>query len=374
MVGDVGATNARVAWVDEDNRLRNIRQFRCRDHDGLQAIFRDYCADNDIKPDAVCFAVAGPMTGDVVSINNLGWRFSVSGLQRDLGVRTLRVVNDFAALARSLPLLPDTAFDVLMPASGGDGGVRAVIGPGTGLGTASVVPFPGGWHVAAAEGGYMTLPLRTDRDVEVWRQIRRRHPRVSAERVLSGPGLVELYRSLCQLECKSPQTTEPAAVLDLALADRDPQAVEALNLFCAFLGDVAGNFALCVGATGGVFLGGGILPRMKDFLLRSEFADRFYRARSGGRIHQPDSGLPDYGNLSGTSGLRCVSRVIVRQLAAADVPGLQALCREGWGKVPVRFREIFCFRIWLFPARRLLMVSKYSWGRNTSLMSKKSKR
>jgi len=283
LVGDVGGTNARLAWVDEKDQLQDIRNFSCQDYTGLDEIYRSYCQQMAIHPTAVCFAVAGPVGPDEVRISNLDWCFSIQGLQRLLDVPKLHIVNDFAALARALPLLPDRSLRLLLAADGEHYGTRAVIGPGTGLGTAAIVWYGGGWQVIAAEGGHMTLPIRTDREVEVWRLMRRHYKRISAERVLCGPGIVELYRSVCELENIVPRFSTAAEVVDAGQHHQDDQAVESLYMFCALLGDVAGNFALCVGATGGVYLGGGILPRIISFLQASEFTERF---RNRGRADE----------------------------------------------------------------------------------------
>ncbi|MEI7610211.1 MAG: glucokinase [Rhodospirillaceae bacterium] len=277
LLADIGATNARFALTGTGGPDRT-RVLACADFPSLEAAVRAFLAAEapEPPPRRAAFAVAGPVTGDAVTLTNLSWSFSASGLGRALGLERLEVVNDFTAVALALP-----RFDAhdLQRLGGGDGVARAplaVLGPGSGLGVSGLLPVPGGgWLPLSGEGGHVSLAPANERESAVLSRLRQRFGPVSAERVLSGPGLVNLHRTLCDLEGREAEALDPADVTGRGLAGTCPHCVEALELFAAFLGTVAGNLALTLGARGGVFIAGGIAPRLGDFLARSAFRRRF---------------------------------------------------------------------------------------------------
>jgi glucokinase len=224
-------------------------------------------------------AVAAPVAGDEVQMVNLAWGFSREGLRRALGLDGLEVMNDFTAIAWSLPQLdPGNRCPIGLPAAG-PRATLGVLGPGTGLGVSAVVPCGDGWMALATEGGHVTLPAMDDEEAAVVGDLRSRFGHCSAERVLSGPGLVAVYECLRGLAGHEPtrdsSVSTPAAVTARALSGEDAYAVQALDLFFRFLGTVASNLALSVGARGGIYLAGGILPRIAGALTASDFRTRF---------------------------------------------------------------------------------------------------
>lgn len=277
LAADIGGTNARFALIGEDGSQCCVEVLPCAEYDGLYAIVRAYlgAVRPAVTPRRAAIAIASPVTGDAVTMTNRDWCFSIEATRRELGLERLDVVNDFTAVALAVPHLES---DDLLPIGGGDpppDSPVAVLGPGTGLGMSALVPAPGGWVPLVTEGGHATMPAMNDREAAVLGLLRERFGHVSAERVLSGPGLTNLYRALSQLGGDGDTVPlEPAEITGKALNGSCSICGEALDMFSAMLGTVAGNLALTVGARGGVFIAGGIVPR-----LGADFAAAIFRRR-----------------------------------------------------------------------------------------------
>lgn len=278
LVGDIGGTNARFAWQARAGApLECVETLPCRDFPQLQQAVEAYLARiARPHPEQAALGLANPVTGDWIQMTNHHWSFSTEQLRQALGLHTLAIYNDFSALALALPSLRE---DELLHLGGGPAlpdAARALIGPGTGLGVSGLLPQEGGgWRALASEGGHATLCAANDREWQVLSQLQQRFGHASAERVISGPGLVWTYEALCALEDVPVRFTAPPALTEAALRGDDAQAQEALSLFFGFLGAMAGNLALTLGARGGVYLGGGVLPRLAEALQRSSFMERF---------------------------------------------------------------------------------------------------
>jgi glucokinase len=285
LVADIGGTNARAVVaiggaIDVDRiAIRELSSAR-----GAGDFFRQCIQDADVDgPIEAAIAVAGPVNGDWVTLTNGGWSFSTAVLKRDLGFTGVTVVNDFVGVAMGVPHLDPGDRYALGGGAADPEGPIIVLGAGTGLGVASLVPSVGGALVLPGEGGHATMSpadaedskiidfLRDDElrgDGEIW------HGHVSAERILSGPGLVNLCRAIHHAAGKESPASEPKDVTGMASAG-DELAIKTLCTFCAMLGTFAGNLALTLGATGGVYIGGGIVPRFANSLGSSEFRSRF---------------------------------------------------------------------------------------------------
>jgi glucokinase len=282
LLGDIGGTNARWAWQPDAASAPQHVVVRSTTRDA--SIYDSAAAYLERlgrgAPVWAGIGVATPVAGDEVQLTNRGWAFSIARLEAALGVERCLVVNDFTALALSLPALGPA--DLRRIAGGGAaraGHAIALLGPGTGLGVSGLVPDGrGGFLPLAGEGGHATLAPADDHESELLARLRHRHGHVSAERVLSGPGLVTLYEVLCERAGRFPAPLAPAAVTDAALAGTDPQCVQALAVFTRMLGSVAGNLALTLGALGGVYIGGGIVPqlgaRFDDAAFRRGFEEK----------------------------------------------------------------------------------------------------
>ncbi|WP_433248015.1 glucokinase [Actinomadura nitritigenes] len=278
LVADVGGTNARFALVDgPDGTPERVESLPTRDHAGLAeaaAAYLDRYAP-DVRPAAACLAVAGPVTGGTYHLTNAGWpKGTAEGVREHLGVPHLEILNDFEALALALPRLGPDDLVPIGPAADRAAGPAplAVLGPGTGLGVAGLVPTPAGWVPLPGEGGQVDVPAATDRELAVARLLRAEHGTARAESLLSGTGLARIHRYLAILDGVKVEPLDPARI---CAHDGDPLCAEAVAMFCALLGSLAGNVALTLGARGGVHLGGGILPRIADELRRSDFRARF---------------------------------------------------------------------------------------------------
>ena len=294
LLADIGGTNIRLAWQDQpDGPLHDTRVLPCAQFPTVDAAIAAYLAEVNIAtPREAAFGIANPVTGDEVRMTNHSWCFSQSALKASLGLQRLVVINDFTALALALPLLTP---DLLRPVGGGEavpGAAIALLGPGTGLGVSGLVFPPGSSNGVplSGEGGHVSLAAQTQREFDVLAVLQQRHGHASAERAVSGAGLVDLYHALQHLGAHGGEAVDSAAqVTGRALQAGDPLALEALELFCGFLGSVAGNLALTLGARGGVFIGGGIVPRLGAWFAQSPFRARF---DAKGRFQPYLAGIP----------------------------------------------------------------------------------
>lgn len=278
LVGDVGGTNCRFARVDTNATslvLIDPRSFVRADFDSLEDAIDHYLGAAPGRPHEAVIAVAGPVSAGRVRLTNGRWTISEAGIA-SRGFDQVRLINDFEALALSVNALgPNDLGDIGGPADGQAGGTVAVLGAGTGLGVGALVRDSQGEAVAVSEGGHIAFAPTDDLEIDILRKLAGRFGRVSLERLLSGPGLVNLYEALAGLKGVEPLPLDPKDVVERATAGRDPLCAEALERFCRIYGAAAGDFALAYGATGGVYLGGGIAPRIIDVLRSSGFRAAF---------------------------------------------------------------------------------------------------
>ncbi|UGQ15161.1 glucokinase [Yinghuangia sp. ASG 101] len=281
LVADIGGTNARFGLITRPGgRAERILVLRTAEHRDLESAVGAYLSGMGVagRPSAMCAAVAGPVTGDHFRFTNGSWALSISETRCRLGVDELRLINDFEALAWSLPHLRDDDILVLGDRRPDTALPMAVLGPGTGLGVAGLVPVPGGgWVPLPGEGGHILLRPGHGEDAEAIDALRgeRGVGLVTAEHVLSGPGLTRLYRYVAGAHGEPAEALSPADISARALAGTDQLCTATIEVFCRLLGTFAGGVALTMGARGGVFLAGGVLPRIAELLVRSEFRDGF---------------------------------------------------------------------------------------------------
>jgi glucokinase len=268
LVGDIGGTNARFGLVSPARKVLHWRSYAIdhypkSDRGGLP------------MPKQGAIAIASAVTGDRIVMTNHPWSFSIAALKSQFGFDRLEAINDFTAQALALPYLgPDDRMTV----GGGaatTGAPLAVLGPGSGLGVSGLVACGNGWVALTGEGGHATMAPTTDRESTVLDRMRRHFDHVSAERVLSGPGLVNLYNALAEIDGVPSLGYTAPQITDLAMRSEDPLCGETTAMFCAMLGTMAGNLALTLGARGGVFVAGGIVPRLGRFFADSPFRARF---------------------------------------------------------------------------------------------------
>ncbi|WP_266007941.1 glucokinase [Paucibacter sp. PLA-PC-4] len=298
LVADIGGTNARFGWVAcGGSVVTHVRTLPVPAHVGPAEAARAYLIglQRDLgvayqAPRRAAFAVATAVAGDRVELTNSHWSFSRAAVQAALGLDVLLMLNDFEALALSLPRLGAAQ----LRAHGGvllrPSGTLAVIGPGTGLGVAGVVQTAQGWLALPGEGGHATLAPADEFESELLARVRRDHAHVSAERLLSGIGLPVLYGAVAAVlgqPVSVPQSTE--AIVEAGVDGTDVLSSRTLEAFCALLGSFAGNVALTLGARGGVYIGGGIVPRLGECFFASRFRERF---ESKGRFRPYLEGIP----------------------------------------------------------------------------------
>lgn len=278
LVADIGGTNARFALAEtggEDISVRDMQTFRAEDFESIRDAAGAYLEAVGVKPSAACFAAAGPATDAVIEFTNSPWVLDVADMKSALALERLLVINDFEALASGVRCLKPSDLIPVKPGAGDPCAPILVIGPGTGLGQALIVPFDGRDRIIATEGGHVGFAPRGEEEIEVMRFIAREHPRVSIERLLSGRGLVNIHRALCARAGVPRVSLRADEITKAALTEEYPIAVKAVDMFCALLGAAAGDAVLATGARGGVVLGGGILPKIREIFLKSRFVERF---------------------------------------------------------------------------------------------------
>jgi len=292
LMADIGATHTRCALLDDQGNEIAPEVFDNVDFTGLVGIltvYLDHRRSSD-RPKRAALAIAAPILGDEVRMTNIGWHFSQTELKAELGFQRLTMCNDFAAIAWGLPHLDANDRRQIGGGTPRTRATMAVLGPGSGIGVSALLPSADGWTVMTGEGGHVSLPALTSEEQDVIAMLRERFGHCSAERVLSGQGLVNLYVALAELAGRGRPTVTPEDVTRLA-SQREPLARKTLNMFFAMLGTVAGDLALTTGALGGVYVAGGIVPRVLDTLAQSEFRARF---ETKGRYREYMAAIPTY--------------------------------------------------------------------------------
>ena len=284
LAADVGGTHARIGLVSPqpDGRrpvtMLEYRRYACAEWPSLTAVLKDFVSQVGVGHVSHCaVASTGYVLDDVIVNDTLPWRVSIRDIRDSLGIDHLAVINDFEAVAYATQFLglADTTPVIETSAPHAEGPVL-VMGPGTGLGSAVLLPGKPHATVLATEAGQIALAPGNEREIEILRLFARDRAYVPFEHALSGPGLLNLYRAICTLRQAPATLAQPADVTAAALAGSDAAAVETLDVFCGLLGSFVGDLVLLYGARGGVFLAGGILPQIRELLLHSRFAERFF--------------------------------------------------------------------------------------------------
>lgn len=308
LVADIGATNARFALIDgHAAELSHFRQLVSADFADLADAITQYYQLTGIftggaqRPRRAALAIATTIAGDWVGMTNQRWAFSIEATRQRLGFDQLLVLNDFTALAMALPLLKRSE---LQQVGGGEpvpDTPLALIGPGTGLGVSGLIPCGSGWVPLRGEGGHASFSPASQREMDILAMVRREFSHVSCERLVSGMGLIPLYSAIAALQGVKPEALSAAQISARALDNSCPVCVEAIATFCAMLGTAAGNLVLTLGARGGVYIGGGIVPRLGSYFETSPFRSHF---EEKGRFSGYLSAIPCYVILAPDAALR----------------------------------------------------------------------
>jgi glucokinase len=281
LLADVGGTNARFALETGPGQVVRIEVLPCADYPTLAHALKAYLALPAVAAVLAAplryaaLAIANPITGDMVRMTNHHWEFSIEALRLECGFETLVVANDFTALARALPhLAPDQKVQI-----GGGTSVPntplGLVGAGTGLGVSGLIPCKSSWTALLSEGGHVTFSPANPTEVAVLEFAWREFDHVSAERFLSGDGIELLYRALSSLGGQTGPGLDAPEISRLALVGECALCERVVDMFCGMLGTVAGNLAITLGAQGGIYIGGGIVPRLGELFARSSFRSRF---------------------------------------------------------------------------------------------------
>lgn len=277
LVADIGGTNARFALCPRgEARVERMKTLSARDFPDISTAISTYLDSVGQRPVEACFAVACPARDDQIEFTNSTWRFSRQTLAAQFSWRRFKTVNDFEALSLGVPQAKPEGLHTIRRGTVEPRGACAVLGPGTGFGVSGLVcDRHGGWVALAGEGGHVGFAPQDELELELLRYLQQRYGRVSCERLLSGDGLVNIYEFLCVHSGKPAERPNPAEITARGLEQGERIARDALRRFCAILGSAAGDLALTLGSRGGVYIGGGIVPRLLPLLLDSRFEERF---------------------------------------------------------------------------------------------------
>ncbi len=311
-VADVGGTNIRLATI-VDGKLTDIIKMLCQDHATIEDAIRFYFSQHPTRTYTQgCFGIACPVNQDTITMTNHSWSFSKKALQAALGLTQLYVINDFSAVAHSLPMLEGKQVLQIGKGTSVDDANIAVFGPGTGLGVKHLTVTDSGWKTLDGEGGHVDFAPTTETDIVIWRYLKNKLGRVSAEDVISGRGLVNIYTALNEDKKLGLSTLTPAQISTAAIENSCALCVETLSVFCRLMGSFAGNIAMNVAAHGGVYIGGGIVSRFTDFLKSSEFRSYF---EAKGVVKNYIENIPTYVILEPDHGLIGAYAYMNQQLA-----------------------------------------------------------
>ncbi|MBT3922586.1 MAG: glucokinase [Nitrospina sp.] len=281
LAGDIGGTKTNLALFDNTTRIKEKR-YISQDFTCIEKILDDFLEGNDCKIEKACFGVAGPVVNGKCSLTNLSWQIEASRLKEKLGVDSVWLINDLVAMASAIPILDSEYIEVIQSGTPVADGRISVISAGTGLGQAFLIPAGNGKYIVLdSEGGHCDFSPRNKLESELLFFLQKNYSRISLERVLSGPGLLDIYgfiRSVSN-DGDSPGKFEsiayPASIVEKAIAKSSPVCEQTLQLFVSLYGALAGNLALQYLSNGGVYLAGGIAPKIVPLLQEGDFMEGF---------------------------------------------------------------------------------------------------
>ncbi|WEF30749.1 glucokinase [Pseudoduganella chitinolytica] len=319
LLADVGGTNARFALETAPGQVGHIHVLACADHATLADAMRAYLALPDVAAVAPgirhgAIAIANPVTGDVVRMTNHHWEFSIEALRRDVNFEVLAVVNDFTALARSLPHIPAAQKRQVGGGTAVEGAPLGLIGAGTGLGVSGLIPSASGWTALLSEGGHVSFAPMDETEVAILQFAWKEFEHVSAERLLSGVGIELIYRALADYRKIDAEVLGAPEIARRALDGSCPLCDATIEAFCTMLGTIAGNLGVTLGAQGGIYIGGGIVPRLGERFDRSGFRARF---EAKGRFRSYLAAIPTFVITAEYPAFLGVSAILAERLAQA---------------------------------------------------------
>ena len=293
LIADIGGTFARFALETAQGEFEHIALLRCAEHADFHAAVRAFMdrLPRQLHVAHAAIAIANPVEGDQVRMTNYHWQFSIEEARQRLGLDTLVVVNDFTALAMALPRLRGGEIRQIGGGAPRAHSVIGLLGSGSGLGVSGLIPAGEGWISLGSEGGHTNFAPRDEREIALLRFAWNEYEHVSFERLLSGPGLELMHRAMADYLKRPAEPLSAPEITARALEATDPVCEETLELFCTLLGTAAANLAVTLGALGGIYIGGGIVPRLGEYFDRSRFRARF---EDKGRFSDYVAGIPTY--------------------------------------------------------------------------------
>ena len=313
VVVDLGGTNIRLAVCEpRTGELTQLEIFLCADFSSIDEALIQYFEGLEYGVDHLCIGIASAFDGDYVAMLNLNWAFSIRALKKKLHLTSLYVINDYTAISLALPFLSSSEKVQIGSGEAQQNGVTAVLGPGTGLGVSHIVKFAEQWISLDGEGGHVSFSANTQEQAELLTSLQAKFGHVSVERVLSGQGLVNIYQSLSRRAGLEIKFTLPKDISRAGLDGTCCIARKSLDIFCQVLGGFAGNIALNLNCTGGVYIAGGIVPRFIPFLEQSEFRHFF---EEKGRVKGILNKIPTFVITKDNPGLLGASVYLRQQLS-----------------------------------------------------------
>jgi glucokinase len=323
LLADIGGTFARFALERSPGQIDTIKVLRCADYIDLAEAINAYLAQvGHPKVNHAAVDIATPVDGDEVRMTNHSWVFSIEETRQKLNLQTLLVVNDFTALAMALPHLEQSHLQQVGGGTARPNGVIGLVGAGTGLGVGGLIPTDGRWIALGSEGGHVAFSPMDEREVAVLQYCSKIWAHVSAERLVSGTGVKTIYEALAQYRSQEAMAIDTPEIVARALAQSDPLCMETIECFCAMLGTVAANIAVTLGALGGIYIGGGVVPRLGDYFARSPFRTRF---ENKGRFSAYTAQIPTYVINAPYPALVGTATILAERLGRSAVPILERI-------------------------------------------------
>ncbi len=291
LIADIGGTNIRIGLSDENNKISQLELYKSVDYSGLEEIIQYFLQARELTAHKlnVCIAVAGPVESDLISLTNLPWIFSKKHLKKYFNFNRLIFINDYSAIAFAVPFLCENQKIQIGGGQAVPDGTISVCGPGTGLGVSSLLLHKEELICINSEGGHTDFAPLTDIEQEIRFFLLKKHSRISYEKLLSGKGLEQIYQALLLQDNKNNIPLCAEEITHHALNSDSVICQQALTIFCNILGSFAGNLALTMMSTGGVYIAGGIVPRFIDFLKNTKFRERF---EAKGRLENFNKNIP----------------------------------------------------------------------------------
>lgn len=274
LIADVGGTNIRLATVI-NNEITQLDCFKCAEFESLESVLAHYVEKHELEVNDACFGIAGPVVGDVLTMTNLGWSFSQDSVKKALGFNHVHFINDYTAIAMSLASLNSHQLTTIHQGRTDESAPRIVCGPGTGLGVAQLINVDGYYHCISGEGGHSDFAPTNLRQLKLLESLMAKFEHVSIERLLSGQGIVNIYQSLAFIDGIDAQAFDASQISQAYIKQSDMLCVETMEIFCDVLAQYLGNMVLTSAAFGGVYIAGGIMPRIIDVIDKKSFINAF---------------------------------------------------------------------------------------------------